>query len=555
MKQIEEEEKDRKVTLYVLNNFIKFERKLYQFAGLPFGRPVKIKTIGYFGGILLLGIAIYFTPGIKHLIRWIPPGLLILIPITVAWLLSDLGTEGRSPIKFFGSFFKYQYRKLNGSLHYRNKKIPKFRTYTFNNFVSHSNFDFATNGIDINELEVNDKATKTITMSKGNDELENNSQVNDDTDIRETANETVKIEEEIKEELNIENNEENEENVIDDVETEQIIDEKDDIFGYLFQAKEDDSESDSDYSNNEIIDFLTEEVSDDDTTENITIEEKSEQNDKQAQQLNGLSELGENIEMLASTNEQKNESAKQKKSNDVGSKIEKVKNKLRAIDFSKIINNKKMLLISASALVFVVVFTFGLLFAINQGNTSGESNNDVSTAENSNDALNLGEEDHLLAGIKASSRQNYEEATEHFDSVDFSSLEKDDKEIVLLSYLYTDQVEKILELEPKFDEVVVSYYQAKENLSKIRQLQDLSDEFKFAIAVEDDDYNEIIELRKKVNLDEDKEVAIIKAYVELDEIEDALSFAKEVDNTRYIKQLESLVGDKGKNKKKENDDD
>src|SRR5699024_9822955 len=183
---------------------------------------------------LLLGIAIYFTPGIKHLIRWIPPGLLILIPITVAWLLSDLGTEGRSPIKFFGSFFKYQYRKLNGSLHYRNKKIPKFRTYTFNNFVSHSNFDFATNGIDINELEVNDKATKTITMSKGNDELENNSQVNDDTDIRETANETVKIEEEIKEELNIENNEENEENVIDDVETEQIIDEKDDIFGYLF---------------------------------------------------------------------------------------------------------------------------------------------------------------------------------------------------------------------------------------------------------------------------------------------------------------------------------
>src|SRR5699024_2911623 len=210
-------------------------------------------------------------------------------------------------------------------------------------------------------------------------------------------------------------------------------------------------------------------------------------------------------EMLASTNEQKNESAKQKKSNDVGSKIEKVKNKLRAIDFSKIINNKKMLLISASALVFVVVFTFGLLFAINQGNTSGESNNDVSTAENSNDALNLGEEDHLLAGIKASSRQNYEEATEHFDSVDFISLEKDDKEIVLLSYLYTDQVEKILELEPKFDEVVVSYYQAKENLSKIRQLQDLSDEFKFAIAVEDDDYNEIIELRKKVNLDEDKE--------------------------------------------------
>lgn len=125
-----------RIPLYVLNNYIRFERKLYQVFGLELGRPLRLKAVMYFFVIAIVEVAIYFTPIIGRLINWIPVGILILIPIGVAWLLADVGTEGRSPVHFFRSFFLYQAKKMKDSTLYRGREVEKEKNYQFHNYFT-----------------------------------------------------------------------------------------------------------------------------------------------------------------------------------------------------------------------------------------------------------------------------------------------------------------------------------------------------------------------------------------------------------------------------------
>lgn len=125
------------IPLYVLNSFLKFEKKLYQVFGLPLGRPIRMKSILYAVVIGLIELVIYYTPIIGKLIRWMPLIFLIMIPIGVAWLLSDIGTEDRSPASFFKSFILYHFRKVKGDSYYRNRMVKKERTYNFNNYITY----------------------------------------------------------------------------------------------------------------------------------------------------------------------------------------------------------------------------------------------------------------------------------------------------------------------------------------------------------------------------------------------------------------------------------
>nr|WP_285853329.1 TcpE family conjugal transfer membrane protein [Sporosarcina luteola] len=121
-----------------MNNFIRFERQLYQIFGLELGRPLRLKAVMYFISIGLIEAAIYFTPGIGRLINWVPVGILILIPIALAWLLADVGTEGRSPIHFFRSFISYQIRKLKNNTFYRGREVERERDYQFHNYYTYA---------------------------------------------------------------------------------------------------------------------------------------------------------------------------------------------------------------------------------------------------------------------------------------------------------------------------------------------------------------------------------------------------------------------------------
>lgn len=147
-----------KIPLYVLNNFLKFERKLYQFAGLSFGRPIRIKTIIYFLVIGLIVTIWYFIPLLNIFIRWIPIGVLLVIIGSLSWLLSDIGTEGRPPMKFFRSFILYHMRKIKKQTFYRGKLIPKGRNFDVNGYIqvtpSSESFDIPVGlGIELPMLE------------------------------------------------------------------------------------------------------------------------------------------------------------------------------------------------------------------------------------------------------------------------------------------------------------------------------------------------------------------------------------------------------------------
>ena len=121
----------------MLNNFIRFERQLYQVFGLELGRPLRLKAVMYFFAIAIVEATLYFTPGIGRLINWIPVGILILIPIGLAWLLADVGTEGRSPVYFFRSFIFYQARRMKDSTLYRGRQVDKERDYQFHNYYTY----------------------------------------------------------------------------------------------------------------------------------------------------------------------------------------------------------------------------------------------------------------------------------------------------------------------------------------------------------------------------------------------------------------------------------
>lgn len=131
------EEKENRVSLYFLNNFLKFDRKIYQVFGLKLGRPLPMKGIIYFfviGGIELVW---YFTPILNRLINWMEPVVLIAIPIVISWLLVDVGTEGRSPFSYFRSVFNYYNRKFKNVTYVRGKEVKKPRTHSLTSYVTY----------------------------------------------------------------------------------------------------------------------------------------------------------------------------------------------------------------------------------------------------------------------------------------------------------------------------------------------------------------------------------------------------------------------------------
>ena len=151
-----------KVTLHVLNDFLKFDRKIYQLFGLSLGRPIKLKTVLYFLGLLVIELVIYFTPVIGILVNWMPAIFLILFPASLAYLLSDIRTEGRSSLAFFRSVFLYHIRKLKRVTYFRGREISKPASYKF---VGYSTIANDQEDDELNPRKVNLKIRANVSTS------------------------------------------------------------------------------------------------------------------------------------------------------------------------------------------------------------------------------------------------------------------------------------------------------------------------------------------------------------------------------------------------------
>lgn len=120
-----QEHKTNHTALHVLNDYLKFEKKIYQVFGVPLGRPIAFKAVGYFIVIFLIEMLLYVTPVIGSVLKLFPFVILIAIPIGLAYLLADVQTEGRSSVAFFRSVILYLWRKQQKVTYIRDQLLPK----------------------------------------------------------------------------------------------------------------------------------------------------------------------------------------------------------------------------------------------------------------------------------------------------------------------------------------------------------------------------------------------------------------------------------------------
>lgn len=125
-----------RVSLLVLNDYLKFDRKIYQFMGFSFGRAIKVKTIVYFFLALAMELLLFFVPGVSSLLKMLPEVFLLIVPFSIAYLLSDIATEGRSSIHYFRSVVSYLVRKRKKVTYCHGREVLKPKTYQFRETIS-----------------------------------------------------------------------------------------------------------------------------------------------------------------------------------------------------------------------------------------------------------------------------------------------------------------------------------------------------------------------------------------------------------------------------------
>lgn len=109
------------IPIYVLNDFLKFERKLYSLFGVNLGRSIQFKTITYFVAAFALIFGLSLIPILGAPLAAIPILVKVGIAGGIAYLLTDVGTENRPPLNAFASFVRYHFQISKKQSYYRGK--------------------------------------------------------------------------------------------------------------------------------------------------------------------------------------------------------------------------------------------------------------------------------------------------------------------------------------------------------------------------------------------------------------------------------------------------
>ena len=149
----------------------------------------------------------------------------------------------------------------------------------------------------------------------------------------------------------------------------------------------------------------------------------------------------------------------------------------------------------------------------------------------------------LVPALRSFGMQQYDEALKYFEQIDFQKLEVTDQDMMLLSYLFTGQAVRAIELSPNFAETVVNYYKTTNNIEVLRQLATKvqSRVLDFEVAVDNGDYWKVIELKEFVLMKADRHQAIVQAYVALDNLHKARQYADEVGERTLIEYVKNIV--------------
>lgn len=433
----------------MLNSFIRFERKLYQVFGLELGRPLRLKAVMYFFVIAIVEATIYFTPGIGRLINWIPVGILILIPIGLAWLLADVGTEGRSPVHFFRSFIFYQAKKMKASTLYRGREVDKEKDYHFHNYYTYKK-----------------------TLQQENDRYLVEARLNE---------------------------------------------ERDKVLDYLARISGEEK-------------ITSERLYDHKRNESEVVIEMDDEN-------------------VPETETEDKEISLQKRS--MKKSEERLKQKpVAAIGLIVLITSFLSIILVLGFLHIVTDFDFG--------KANADTNDAASSQQVKQNKLTVVSlEETLISGLRSASIQKYSEAVEHFDKLDFGTLEKDDRNAVLFTYLMSSNAQKALDHVPEFDKSIVNFLIAKKEINHLKELQTDSKLIAFEVASLDADHEKIIEYQSapRMEMDERRTRIIADAYLALNQIDEAYDFAERIDDAAlrsYIQKKAEVKDPENKKREKEN---
>lgn len=120
-----------RITGYVLNDFLKFERKIYSVFDQDIGRPIYLKTVLFFLVALAIIFGLSFIPFTGFLVNWIAPGIKVVIAGVIAAILTDVGTENRTPASFFKSFLQYHLMRWKKESYYKGKVMKEEKPVAF----------------------------------------------------------------------------------------------------------------------------------------------------------------------------------------------------------------------------------------------------------------------------------------------------------------------------------------------------------------------------------------------------------------------------------------
>lgn len=166
--------------------------------------------------------------------------------------------------------------------------------------------------------------------------------------------------------------------------------------------------------------------------------------------------------------------------------------------------------------------------------------------------------------LMSSAIKEYADASVYLDKVNYEELDEEEQEVALLIYLYASKPEKAVELEQGFDEHVASYYANLEDGEKLEELAKSqsfkTEEFKYQLAVMNEDNQTLIEIKDELNLNEQKNIDIVEALIAENEFNQAKRHTEEQDMTSdYESKIEKAEEDfekekEEKEKKKEEEE-
>lgn len=174
-------------------------------------------------------------------------------------------------------------------------------------------------------------------------------------------------------------------------------------------------------------------------------------------------------------------------------------------------------------IIIVLIIGFALFVFLQENGMFDDGINDLDSIKGTEAVVNKD----FLTGLRLSSLDKHKEALEHFEKMKFDDLTEDDQQIVLKTYIEAGEEQKALNLDENSDEEIIKKLLENDEMEKLKELKTDSELIAFEVAILENDYETIIELKEapRLEMNERRANAVVNAYYQLDKKEEAIRFA------------------------------